>query len=102
MPSLAVLLSLANPVSAVTVNGSFDVTATLQNGCLFGVNSSSSSNMGTLSFGSQSATATNVDVVSSAGSGSIVVTCTPGASVSIALDYGANGGSSAQRYLKNS
>lgn len=102
MPLLAALLSVANPVIAVTVNASFDVTATLQNGCLFGVSSSSSSNMGTLSFGSQSATATNVDVVSSTGSGSIVVTCTPGSSISIALDYGANGGSSAQRYMKNS
>nr|WP_252318888.1 spore coat U domain-containing protein [Candidatus Symbiopectobacterium sp. PLON1] len=44
----------------------------------------------------------NVDVASSAGSGSIVVTCTLGTSVSIALDYGTNGGSSTQRYLKNS
>ncbi|WP_410961873.1 spore coat U domain-containing protein, partial [Salmonella sp. SAL4457] len=34
------------------------------------------------------------------GAGSIVLTCTPGMTVSVALDYGVNGGSSSQRYLK--
>lgn len=100
-PVAAALMFSPAPACAVTVTSSFTVNATIQNGCVFGVSSSSSSNMGTLSFGSQSAAATNVDVASSAGSGSVIVTCTPGTSVTIALDYGVNGGSSTQRYVKN-
>ncbi|WP_049074117.1 Csu type fimbrial protein, partial [Klebsiella michiganensis] len=43
----------------------------------------------------------NVDVASTAGAGSIIVTCTPGTAISIALDYGVNGGSATQRYMSN-
>ncbi|ACT13847.1 spore coat U domain-containing protein [Pectobacterium aroidearum] len=87
---------------ALTVSSTFDVTATIQRGCVFGTSTANSQpNMGTLDFGTRSATATNVDVASTSGGGSIVATCTPGTSAIIELSYGANGGSSAQRYLKN-
>lgn len=87
---------------ALTVSSTFDVTATIQKGCVFGTSTlNSQPNMGTLNFGTRSATATNVDIASTSGGGSIVATCTPGTSAIIELSYGANGGSSAQRYLKN-
>ncbi len=56
--------------------------------------------LGTLSFGTLGNLASPVNVASSSGAGSIVLTCTPGMTVSVALDYGVNGGSSSQRYLK--
>ncbi|MEQ6968407.1 Csu type fimbrial protein [Pectobacterium polaris] len=87
---------------ALTVSSTFDVTATIQKGCVFGTSTASSQpNMGTLNFGTRSATATNVDVASTSGGGSIIATCTPGTNAIIELGYGTNGGSSAQRYLKN-
>lgn len=99
---LCALSPFANSALAVTKTATFNVEAPLQAGCMFGLTSGSSSDMGTLSFGTQNAAATNVNAVSGPGSGSIVVTCTPGVTVTIALDYGINGGSSAQRYLANS
>ncbi|ATY91588.1 Csu type fimbrial protein [Pectobacterium atrosepticum] len=87
---------------ALTVSSTFDVEATIQKGCVFGTSTASSQpNMGTLSFGIRGATATNVDVASTSGSGSIIATCTPGINAIIELDYGTNGGGSTQRYLKN-
>lgn len=87
---------------ALTVSSTFDVTATIQKGCVFGTNTASSQpNMGTLNFGTRSATATNVDIASTSGGGSIIATCTPGISAVIELSYGTNGGNSTQRYLKN-
>ncbi|WP_409158989.1 spore coat U domain-containing protein [Pectobacterium sp. B2J-2] len=103
--ALSLLLSSAispTVVMALTVSSTFDVTATIQRGCVFGTSMANSQpNMGTLDFGTHSATATNVDIASTSGGGSIVATCTPGTSAIIELGYGANGGSSAQRYLKN-
>ncbi|MBK4826873.1 hypothetical protein GJS26_02951 [Pectobacterium carotovorum subsp. carotovorum] len=87
---------------ALTVSSTFDVTATIQKGCVFGTSTASSQpNMGTLNFGTRSATATNVDIASTSGGGSIIATCTPGISAVIELSYGTNGGDSTQRYLKN-
>ncbi|KHN54635.1 Csu type fimbrial protein [Pectobacterium fontis] len=105
----ALMLLLLLPVSivprmaiALTVSSTFDVDATIQRGCVFGTSAASSQpNMGTLDFGTRSATATNVDIASSSGGGSIVATCTPGTSAIIELGYGVNGGDSTQRYLKN-
>ncbi|MBA0167171.1 MULTISPECIES: Csu type fimbrial protein [Pectobacterium] len=103
---LSLLLSgaiMPTAAIALTVSSTFDVTATIQRGCVFGTSTANSQpNMGTLDFGTRSATANNVDIASTSGGGSIVATCTPGTSAIIELDYGANGGSSAQRYLKNS
>ncbi|MEQ9888208.1 Csu type fimbrial protein [Pectobacterium zantedeschiae] len=87
---------------ALTVSSTFDVDATIQKGCVFGTNTAASQpNMGTFDFGTHSSTATNVDIASTGGGGSIIATCTPGINAIIELDYGANGGSSTQRYLKN-
>lgn len=100
---ICILLSHSAGCLAGTASDTFQVSAVVTSGCALGSsNSDSTTNFGTLSFGTMSAISASVDVASSAGSGSIVVTCTPGTSITIALDYGANGGSSSQRYLANS
>lgn len=80
---------------------SFKVSAQITTGCLLGSSGAPTADFGTLSFGSMSSLYNNVDVASSSGAGSIVVACTPGMAISIALDYGVNGGSATQRYLAN-
>ncbi len=94
---------LAPPLAADTVTRNFTVTATIANGCIFGSSGSGGSgNLGTINFGTLANVANVVDAASTVGAGSLVVTCTPGMAVSIALNGGVNGGSNAQRYLINS
>jgi len=89
-------------VSASTTTDTFTVSAVITSGCAFGTSSTSNTtDLGTLSFGTMAALSDNVDATSSTGSGSIVVTCTPGTAVTISLDYGVNGGSATERYLSN-
>ncbi|KFD20268.1 MULTISPECIES: Csu type fimbrial protein [Tatumella] len=99
--ALLTLFSVA--VFADTTTSSFTVSSVITSGCALGTSSSDSvTDFGTLNFGSMSSIADNVDVASTPGAGSIVVTCTPGTSISIALDYGLHGGSASERYMKNS
>ncbi len=92
-----------SPLLAATTTSSFTVSSVITSGCALGTNNTQSVNdFGTLSFGSMSSISENVDVASSAGAGSVIVTCTPGLAVSIALDYGIHNGSSARRYMENS
>jgi spore coat protein U-like protein len=92
---------MATAANADTVTESFAVTATIENGCVLGSDSSSSTDdLGTIDFGTLAATNTNVDVTSSDLAGSIILTCTPGMSVAISLDYGlGESASSSVRYL---
>ena len=101
LASLSLLFSPA--LRAGTATTSFTVNATITNGCAFGTSLSSPiTNLGIINFGSFASIPTNVDVVSTSGAGSVVVTCTPGATVAIAMDYGAHSGSVTQRYMANS
>lgn len=98
---LSLLFSAALRADIATT--SFTVNATITNGCAFGNSLSTSvTSLGTINFGSFASVPTNVDVVSASGAGSVVVTCTPGATVAISMDYGLNGGSVTQRYMTNS
>lgn len=100
---ITMLLISSSVAEADTTTSTFTVSATIDNGCVFGDGmGSSTSDFGTIDFGTMSSIASSVDVTSSTGSGSIVVTCTPGLAATIALDYGVNGGSSTERYLINS
>lgn len=95
-------LTAADCVRADTVTETFQVTATIESGCVFGSESDDSdtvTDLGTIDFGTLSTTDTDVDISSSESAGSIVLTCTPGISLSIAIDYGLNDGSSSARYL---
>lgn len=88
--------------AATPTTTTFTVTATLTNGCAFGSSfSSPTSNLGIINFGTMTTIASNVDTVSSTGAGSVVVTCTPGTSVQIAMDYGIHGGSATRRFMQN-
>ncbi len=88
---------------ADTATASFAVTATISKGCAFGSSLTSPiSDLGTINFGSLSSIPSNLDVASTAGAGSVVVTCTPGITVAIAMDYGIHGGNATQRYMSNS
>lgn len=87
---------------AETVTKSLTVSATISSGCALGISSSSSNDFGTLDFGKMTTIEKSVDVASSIGAGSIIITCTPGVTATIALDYGVNGGTVNQRFLKHS
>lgn len=78
------------------------VSANIEHGCSIGNQTGTVPlvNLGTIDFGTMSRVTNQVDVASSIGAGSIVVTCTPGTSVSIALDLGKNGSNNV-RYLSN-
>ncbi|MQB53342.1 spore coat U domain-containing protein [Rahnella sp. RcJ3] len=102
LPMMLLLLILCSSAHAATATTTFTVSATLTNGCVFGSSLASPiSSLGTLNFGSLSDITSNVDIVSSTGAGSVVVTCTPGTSVSIAMDYGTHGGTATRRYMQN-
>ena len=95
------LPSLVAHADPSPISRAFQVQAVVANGCTFGTAISNNAyDLGTLSFGTLGNLASPVNVASSSGAGSIVLTCTPGMTVSVALDYGVNGGSSSQRYLK--
>jgi len=99
---LVALLCIAN-VHADTATSSFTVTATISKGCAFGSTLTSPiTNLGTIDFGSMSSIPSNLDVASTTGAGSVVITCTPGITVAIAMDYGIHNGNATQRYMSNS
>ena len=73
LASWSILFSPALLAAAAT--SSFTVNATITNGCAFGTSLSSPvTSLGTINFGSFASIPTNVDVVSTSGAGSVVVT----------------------------
>ncbi|WP_456154846.1 Csu type fimbrial protein [Tatumella citrea] len=100
---MVLFLSLVTGATADTTTSSFTVSSVITSGCALGTDSNDTvTDFGAIDFGSMSSIAGNVDVASTPGAGSVIVTCTPGMSVSIALDYGLHGGSASERYLENS
>lgn len=75
---------------ATIVNQAFTLSATIAKGCTLGSGSSDVATFGAISFGNVTTLTSPVNVVSSAGAGSVVLKCTPGVSVSLALDSGLN------------
>lgn len=97
----ALLASLAAWGDPSPVSRAFRVQAMVTNGCAFGTRLSNNTyDLGLLDFGTLGSLARPVDIASAAGAGSIVLTCTPGMTVSVALDNGLNA-SGGQRYLKH-
>lgn len=94
-------LLLASLAMAGEKTATFTVSAEVVNGCVFGSSSAASAAPGTLDFGTLADLSSHVDATSVSGAGSIVVTCTPGTSLTIAFDNGSNGGDSSARYLSN-
>lgn len=99
---LTLPLLFCSAVNAGTTTANFTVSATIVNGCAFGSSvTSPTTNLGTINFGSIASVPSNLDMVSTTGAGSVVVTCTPGATPTISMDYGTHGGSATQRYMVN-
>lgn len=90
-------------VNDQTVQQAFRLSATIQAGCILGSGGSDVASYGTIDFGTLSTLPANVDVASASGAGSIVLQCTPGTTVTIALDNGLNasGSIASGRNLKN-
>lgn len=87
---------------AGSVTNPIGVQATVVPGCVLGIASTGAfTNYGTIDFGSVTNLTSNVDVTTSNGAGSIVLTCTPGIPASIALDAGLNSSSTSARLLKS-
>lgn len=102
LPLAALLPCCAPPAAAAIATDTFQVSATIENGCAFGSQiqgGGTAFDLGTLDFGSLNSTGTAIDAVSSADAGSIVLTCTPGMTLAIALDYGQHAGSASGRHL---
>lgn len=90
--------SLADPSP---VSRAFQVQAVVANGCVFGTSVSSPvSDLGTIDFGTVTNLSAGQSAASTAGNGSIILTCTPGISVSVGLGSGLNGVGTTERYLK--
>ncbi|WP_233282042.1 Csu type fimbrial protein [Pseudomonas mangiferae] len=87
----------------LTVSQSFQLRAQVVSGCLLGTGASDVTTFGTLSFGQFASLPGDVNRVTTAGTGSIVLQCTPGMAVSIALNTGLNATATvtAGRYLAN-
>lgn len=75
-------------LNELSIDQSFQVRATVVQGCLLGSGSSDASSFGSIAFGQFATLASDIQVSSSQGAGSIVLQCTPGAAVSIALNTG--------------
>nr|WP_187433356.1 spore coat U domain-containing protein [Serratia marcescens] len=75
---------------ADTVSQGFTVNASIIKGCVLGSGITNVTSFGTLSFGQVSSLSSNINIVSSAGAGSILIRCNPGLSVSLALNVGNN------------
>ncbi|BDH44114.1 spore coat protein U [Salmonella enterica subsp. enterica serovar Choleraesuis] len=98
----ALLLGVMPYAFGATVTSTFTISARINNGCQLGGSGTGNGSFGALNFGTMVDLHNSRDVISTLGAGSIVLTCTPGTSVTIAMDGGQNGGSSALRYLINS
>lgn len=72
----------------LSVTQSFQLSATVIPGCLLGSGGSDSSSFGSLDFGQLGNLDSDMQLTSSLGAGSIVLQCTPGTALSIALDSG--------------
>ncbi|CAM3908772.1 Spore coat protein U [Bordetella tumbae] len=101
LPWLLVFVTAQSAADLSPVSRAFQVQAVVINGCVFGTSASSAvSDLGTIDFGTATDLSSGRDAVSTAGNGSVTLTCTPGMSVSVALGSGLHGASTSARYLK--
>lgn len=92
-------LALANTgTNEQSTSQSFQVSASVEPGCILGPGAADTTNFGTIDFGRLGQIAADIKVVSSSGNGSVVLQCTPDTPISIAIDSGLHG-SGASRYL---
>lgn len=88
---LAPSLALADTgLNELTLSQSFELRAQIVPGCLLGASSSDVTTFGNISFGQISTLGSNLDVVSTPGSGSITLQCSPGTPFTLSLNAGNN------------
>lgn len=92
---------IAGNAVAGSVTNPIGVQATVVPGCIIGNTTVGSTNYGTINFGNVTGLTSNVDVTTTQGAGSVLIDCTPGIPVQIALDAGLNSASTSTRLLKN-
>lgn len=96
--ALVAAQSVADPSP---ISRSFQVQAFVVNGCVFGSSGNSVSDLGTIDFGTVTNLSLGQSASSTAGNGSIVLTCTPGMTLNVGLGSGLNSVSTSERYLKH-
>lgn len=74
----------------LNVQQSFQIRAGIVNGCLLGTGATDVSTYGSLNFGQFGTLPADVSTVTTPGGGSIILQCTPGMTLTIALSAGAN------------
>lgn len=84
------------------INQSFQISAHVEPGCVLGSGATDTNSFGTINFGRLGQLATDFNVVSTSGSGSILLQCTPDTPITIAIDAGRHGGAGARYLAKGS
>lgn len=92
-------LALANSgINDQSTSQSFQISAQVEPGCVLGSGPTDTNSFGTINFGRLGQLATDLNVASTAGSGSVMLQCTPNTPITIAIDGGRHG-SAGTRYL---
>lgn len=82
----------------LTLTASFQLSASVQAGCVLGGGSTDATSFGSIDFGQLASLGADVKVASTVSGGSIQLQCTPGTALTISLNSGANAASGA-RYM---
>jgi spore coat protein U-like protein len=81
---------------------SFQISAHVEPGCVLGSGATDTNSFGTINFGRLGQLATDLNVTSTSGSGSVVLQCTPDTPIAIAIDAGRNGRAGERHLAKGS
>ncbi|WP_313517625.1 spore coat U domain-containing protein [Pseudomonas sp.] len=86
----------------LTLTSSFQLSASVQAGCVLGSGSADATSFGSIDFGQLAGLGADVKAASSVSGGSIQLQCTPGTDLTISLNNGANGVSGVRYMAKGS
>ncbi|TLX54414.1 spore coat protein [Stutzerimonas nosocomialis] len=99
---LAPLASADTGSNEQSTSQSFQISAQVEPGCVLGSGPADTGSFGTIDFGRLGHLASDVTAVSSSGSGSVVLQCTPNTPITIAIDAGLHGSGGARYLAKGS
>lgn len=89
-------------VNDQSTSQSFQVSAQVESGCVLGSGATDTNSFGTINFGRLGQIATDLNVTSTSGSGSIILQCTPNTPITIAIDAGRHARAGARYLAKGS
>jgi len=84
----------------LTLTASFQLSASVQAGCVLGGGSTDATSFGSIDFGQLASLSADVKVASTVSGGSIQLQCTPGTALTISLNSGANAARVRATWLK--